>query len=123
MFGPCLWEDWICAIKRRMCRAMDNVEKEYEACKMWMSLSHRNLVTVYDVSFEPPALYIVMEYGYGGSLRSVLERCTSALPPQVLTDWGIQVAEGMAYLHCKNLVHRDLKSANSEFIYCIIEHF
>ena len=40
--------------------------------------------------------------------------------PEVLIDWAIQIARGMNYLHNLapiSLVHRDLKSSNSEFIY------
>ena len=110
--GPCVWKKKICAVKRRSCGELDKCKKEYEACKKWMSLCHKNLVTVYDVSFEPPALYIAMEYGSGRSLRSVLGKCSSALPEQILTDWSIQIARGMAYLHGKMIVHRDLKSSN-----------
>ena len=39
--------------------------------------------------------------------------------PEVLIDWAIQIARGMNYLHNGapiSLVHRDLKSSNSEFI-------
>ena len=40
--------------------------------------------------------------------------------PEVLIDWAIQIARGMNYLHNGapiSLVHRDLKSSNSECLY------
>src|SRR6218665_1889961 len=75
VFGPCVWKDKPCAVKKRMCLTMEKCKKEQEACLKWMSLHHRNLIAVYEVGFESLALYIVMEYGSGGSLKRVLESC------------------------------------------------
>src|SRR6218665_3278579 len=118
VFGPCSWNGETCAVKRLFAKDDDceKLEKERKACDKWMSLHHQNLVTVYDVIFESRTLFIVMEYGSGGSLRSALQRCTSALSGQLLTNWGIQIAQGMAYLHQNKIVHRDLKSHNGKFI-------
>ncbi len=56
-----------------------------------------------------------MEYARGGPLNRVLSG--RKIRPDVLIDWAIQVARGMAYLHHgapNSLVHRDLKSANGK---------
>ena len=57
-----------------------------------------------------------MEYARGGPLNRILSS-GRRISPDVLVDWAIQVARGMAYLHEGapiSLVHRDLKSANGK---------
>ena len=118
VYGPCIWKSKTYAIKKRMFSTDTTkvyIEKVLGVCEKWKSLDHRNLITVYEVSFDSPALYILMEYAAGGSLQVVLKRCTSDLPLEILKNWGAQIVEGMAYLHRKDIVHRDLKSPNSKF--------
>jgi len=47
------------------------------------SLSHRNIVTVYDVGFAADQAYIVMEYVDGPSLRQLLQATPLLNPSQV----------------------------------------
>ena len=59
-----------------------------------------------------------MEFAAGGSLRDALRSLGSRqkLPIYVVREWAKQIADGMLYMHDKNIVHRDLKSSNSERI-------
>ena len=60
---------------------------------------------------------LVMEYAQGGALSEVLHKKKLALPLEVILDWSHQIASGMNYLHTEvkpSLLHRDLKSSNSE---------
>ena len=34
----------------------------------------------------------------------------------VIVNWSKQLANGMAYIHSKKVIHRDLKSGNSELL-------
>lgn len=114
----CSWNNKKCAVKKRMFGSeATNVsrQKEVSACKKWKSLNHSNLIIVYDVSLESPALYVLMEHASSGSLKKVLQLCTVDLPVEIQRKWATQIAEGMAYLHKNDIVHRDLKSANSKY--------
>jgi serine/threonine-protein kinase len=76
------------------------------------SLSHPNLVSVYDaVTSEEGHLVIVMEYIAGGTLRDELNR-RRRLP----ADEALRVLEGVAAgldaIHGRGIVHRDVKPSN-----------
>jgi serine/threonine protein kinase len=76
------------------------------------SLSHRNLVSIYDViDSEDGDVVIVMEYVEGETLRDALSREGRLAPPEalrVLTG----VAAALDAIHARGIVHRDVKPAN-----------
>jgi len=120
VYGPFAWQGKQCAIKRRVFDKRElngQMQKEIYACSKWKSLNHRNLIMVFDAAcdahFNPPAMYIIMEFAKGGSLEEALKKLTSPLPINVVKDWAKQIACGMAFLHSNSIVHRDLKTANS----------
>ena len=59
-----------------------------------------------------PPFVIVTEYMSGGSLFNRLHRDPMPIPPTKLTVIALGVAAALAYLHSKNMVHRDVKSLN-----------
>jgi eukaryotic-like serine/threonine-protein kinase len=74
------------------------------------SLSHPNVVSVFDTGVENGRLYLVMELLSGESLREHLKQ--GALAPRKAIDIAVQIARGLAAAHDKGLVHRDLKPEN-----------
>jgi serine/threonine protein kinase len=76
-------------------------------------LNHQNLVSIYDVSISSENCYYVMELLEGHSLRKELEISPEGkLTAQELYPVLQQIAEGLAYTHNMNLVHRDIKPDN-----------
>jgi tetratricopeptide (TPR) repeat protein len=75
------------------------------------SLSHPNIVTVYDAGDEGGDLYIVMEYVDGISLKERL-RQGAPLPHEEFMHIALQLCQGLAYAHRHKVVHRDIKPAN-----------
>ena len=75
------------------------------------SLSHPNIVAVFDVGRDGATNFIVMEYVEGEDLKNVIRR-EGALPPARLVNLGCQLAAALEYAHRRNLVHRDIKSHN-----------
>jgi serine/threonine protein kinase/TolB-like protein/tetratricopeptide (TPR) repeat protein len=74
------------------------------------SLSHPNIVTIYDVAEDRGMHYISMELVQGQTLRSRLESGSIAVCD--LVGVGGQIADGLAKAHAAGIVHRDLKPEN-----------
>ncbi len=75
------------------------------------SLSHPNIVAVYDAGHESGDLYIVMEYVDGISLKERLQQ-VAPLPHDEFMHVALQLCQGLAYAHRHKVVHRDIKPAN-----------
>src|SRR6185503_18131179 len=75
------------------------------------SLSHPNVVTVYDYGEEPSGPYIVMELVQGEDLATILRR-SGPLPPRQAARIASGVAGALAAAHGRGLVHRDVKPGN-----------
>src|SRR6218665_341993 len=123
IYGPIQWNGMQLAIKQTTFapgKVIEEVKKHIEAKKYILaSIEHEHLMRIHfvDLNQLPKAMFIVMEFAAGGSLHDVLRslgRSGQRLPMDVVTDCAKQIAEGMLYLHEKNIVHRDLKSSNSE---------
>jgi serine/threonine protein kinase len=74
-------------------------------------LSHRNVVTVFDVVEESGAIWMVMELVPGRSLSDIIKQ-DGPLDPSVVADIGAQVADGLAAAHEAGTMHRDVKPGN-----------
>jgi serine/threonine protein kinase/beta-lactam-binding protein with PASTA domain len=78
------------------------------------SLSHPNVLTVFDWGIDQGVPFIVSEYLGGGSLRSMLDRGRRLSPSQALLV-GLDACKGLDYAHKRGLVHRDIKPGNLLF--------
>jgi eukaryotic-like serine/threonine-protein kinase len=87
------------------------VERFRREAKAAASLSHPNIVTVYDAGEDDETPYMAMERVPGGTLKSRL-RERGALPPRVAAGVAFEVANALAAAHEKDIVHRDIKPEN-----------
>jgi serine/threonine-protein kinase len=83
----------------------------YQEAKAAGQLSHRNIVTIYDVGKSERLAYMAMEFLEGVELRSMLASRTP-IPVEKALDIAAQVADGLQYAHDRQVVHRDIKPAN-----------
>ncbi len=74
-------------------------------------LNHPNIVTIHDVGKTGDIAYIAMEFLDGRSLREILDSGV-VLPLPRIADITAQIADGLAYAHRHQVVHRDVKPAN-----------
>ncbi|MEZ4387428.1 MAG: protein kinase [Candidatus Krumholzibacteriia bacterium] len=74
------------------------------------ALSHPNILAIYDCGTADGTAYLVTELLRGETLRERLAH--GAMPARKATDYGRQIARGLAAAHDKGIVHRDLKPEN-----------
>ncbi|MGZ4162827.1 MAG: Stk1 family PASTA domain-containing Ser/Thr kinase [Tumebacillaceae bacterium] len=75
------------------------------------SLSHPNVVNIYDVGVEGEDYYIVMEYIDGMTLKEVIQD-RAPLPVGESIDVAKQICAALGHAHENNIVHRDIKPHN-----------
>lgn len=75
------------------------------------SLSHPNIVEVYDVGEDNGQYYIVMEYIEGKHLKALLKKRGKLTTTEVV-DIMLQLTDGMASAHDSYIIHRDIKPQN-----------
>lgn len=75
------------------------------------SLSHPNIVSIYDVGVEDNIYYIVMEYVNGKTLKQLI-REKGKLSIDESLDIAIKIAEALNHAHENHIVHRDIKPHN-----------
>ncbi len=75
------------------------------------SLSHPNIVEVYDVGEDNGSYYIVMEYIEGKHLKELIKKRGKLTLSEVI-DIMVQVCDGLATAHDSYIIHRDIKPQN-----------
>ncbi len=75
------------------------------------SLSHPNVVNIYDVGEEGNLYYIVMEYVDGLTLKQLIQQ-RGILPLEETVNIMLQILSAIAHAHANHLVHRDIKPHN-----------
>ncbi len=75
------------------------------------TLSHPNIVSVFDVSSSIMADYIVMELIEGISLKQYMEK-KGTLNWKETLHFAIQIAKALEHAHSRGIVHRDIKPHN-----------
>ena len=75
------------------------------------SLSHPNIVEVYDVGEDDGKYFIVMEYVDGRTLKSLIKKRGALTLPEVI-DIMLQLTSAIAHAHDSYIIHRDIKPQN-----------
>ncbi|MCI8309387.1 MAG: Stk1 family PASTA domain-containing Ser/Thr kinase [Clostridia bacterium] len=75
------------------------------------SLTHPNIVSIYDVGNEDNLYYIVMELIQGKTLKEIINE-DGKLPWKWSVNIAIQIASALETAHKNNIIHRDIKPHN-----------
>ncbi len=74
------------------------------------ALNHPNICTIYEVGEAEGRPYLAMEFIEGHTLSQ--EITAVGLTAEVLTRYGMQLADALAHAHERGIVHRDFKAGN-----------
>ncbi|MDF2065967.1 Stk1 family PASTA domain-containing Ser/Thr kinase [Bacillus sp. Cr_A10] len=75
------------------------------------SLTHPNIVNIYDVGEDEDIHYIVMEYVRGETLKQYIQRNAPVSPVRTVTIMR-QLTSAIANAHNNHIIHRDIKPQN-----------
>ena len=87
------------------------VEKFSAEAKASASLSHQNIVTIYDVGQYEGLSFIVMEYIDGTTLKEYINE-NKPIKWQTACEIAIQIADALSVAHEHGIIHRDIKPHN-----------
>ncbi|KAI4330835.1 hypothetical protein MLD38_029080 [Melastoma candidum] len=106
----------MCAMKEVTLFSDDAKSKEsakqlIQEINLLSQLQHPNIVQYYGSETVDDTLYIYLEYVSVGSIHRLLQEY-GQLGELAIRSYTQQILCGLAYLHAKNTVHRDIKGAN-----------
>ncbi|CAN6449406.1 unnamed protein product [Victoria cruziana] len=89
--------------------SIKHLEKEIETLSQ---LKHQNIVQYYGSEIVDDNFYIYLEFVHPGSITKVIQESGGSLSEAVVQRYTRHILLGLAYLHSKGVVHRDIKGAN-----------
>lgn len=79
--------------------------------KITSQLTHPGIISIYSISQNDDAIYYIMPYVEGETLKQILRKEESLPIPQLLPIFK-SICQTVAYIHSKGILHRDLKPEN-----------
>lgn len=78
--------------------------------RLLAGLSHPGLVAVYDVCLDGDQPFLVLQLVNGPTLRDLMN--PGPFDPAAMARIGASLADALAYVHDRDVVHRDVKPSN-----------
>ncbi|CAH0991155.1 Serine/threonine-protein kinase PknD [Sinobacterium norvegicum] len=89
-------------------------QRFFQEAKAVGRLDHPNIVKIFDMGEERHLAFIAMDFIEGEPLKHFCQS-NRLLPPELVYNLCIQVADALDYAHSKQIIHRDVKPHNIMF--------
>ncbi|KAH6765039.1 mitogen-activated protein kinase kinase kinase 5 [Perilla frutescens var. hirtella] len=80
--------------------------------KFLRELKHQNIVQYYGCEIVEDRFCIYLEYVHPGSINKYVQENSGAMTESIIRNFTRHILSGLAYLHSKKTIHRDIKGAN-----------
>ncbi|XP_051124023.1 mitogen-activated protein kinase kinase kinase 5-like [Andrographis paniculata] len=93
-------------------KCAESVKQLEQEMKFLGELKHQNIVQYYGCEKIEDRFCIYLEYVYPGSISKYVQEHCGAMTECIVRNFTRHILSGLAYLHSKMTVHRDIKGAN-----------
>ena len=97
-------------LSRELAGDSDQARRFRQEARAASSLSHNNLVTIFDIGEFDNRQFIAQEYIRGKTVREAL--ASGTLGVETVAGIALQIAAGLGAAHAAGIVHRDIKPEN-----------
>ncbi|XP_057793766.1 mitogen-activated protein kinase kinase kinase 5-like isoform X2 [Salvia miltiorrhiza] len=80
--------------------------------KFLRDFKHQNIVQYYGCETIEDRFCIYLEYVHPGSISKYVQENSGAMTESIIRNFTRHILSGLAYLHSKKTIHRDIKGAN-----------
>ena len=94
-----------------MAKVQKKIDKLMEEIEVMRGLCHPNIVRYCGTECSPTHITIFMEYVVGGSIAELIRKF-GKFNETLIRVYTKEMLQGLDYLHCHRIIHRDIKGAN-----------
>ncbi|XP_015572286.2 mitogen-activated protein kinase kinase kinase 5 isoform X1 [Ricinus communis] len=93
-------------------KSVECIKQLEQEIRLLQHLEHPNIVQYYSCEIVDDHFYIYLEYVYPGSISKYVREHCGAMTESIVRNFTRHILSGLAYLHSKKTIHRDIKGAN-----------
>ncbi|KAK2657415.1 hypothetical protein Ddye_010467 [Dipteronia dyeriana] len=93
-------------------KSAECIKQLEQEIKVLSNLKHPNIVQYYGSEIVEDKFYIYLEYVHPGSINKYVREHCGAMTESIVRNFTRHILSGLAYLHLKKTIHRDIKGAN-----------
>nr|BAM36968.1 protein kinase [Nicotiana benthamiana] len=93
-------------------KSAESIRQLQQEINVLSQLKHPNIVQYYGSEIVGDRFYIYLEYVHPGSINKFIHDHCEAITESIVRNFTRHILCGLAYLHSKKTIHRDIKGAN-----------